>query len=190
MECFSNTLCLENRTSSLPPSELQAAADKVEAQGEHADATAVQVVEENEAALQDAAEEEHLPQTSPEDDESVAEEAEAPAGEEEEPAQRPVGIVSEAPMEDVATYAGRKAAALARIAALQGQVVVAGTAQSQQLKWKVIPESVPLLENESDVAPRLKDISEFTRVHAKVMLANLFIKLTFKVSPHLDFFKV
>jgi len=46
-----------------------------------------------------------------------------------------------------------------------------------------------LLENESDVAPGLKDVSEFTRVHAKVMLANLFIKLTFKVSPHLDFFK-
>jgi len=32
-------------------------------------------------AVQDAAEEEHLPETSPEDDESVAEEAEAPAGE-------------------------------------------------------------------------------------------------------------
>jgi hypothetical protein len=71
---------------------------------------------------------------------------------------------------------------------LQGLVVVAGTAQSQQLKWKVIPESAPLLDNESDVAPGLKDVSEFTRFHAKVMLANLFIKLTFKVSPH--FFKV
>jgi hypothetical protein len=47
-----------------------------------------------------------------------------------------------------------------------------------------------LLENESDVAPGLKDVSEFPRVHAKVMLANLFIKLTFKVSPHLDFIKV
>jgi hypothetical protein len=46
-----------------------------------------------------------------------------------------------------------------------------------------------LLENESDVAPGLKDVSEFTKVHAKVMLANLFIKLTFKVSPHLDFFQ-
>ncbi len=42
---------------------------------------------------------------------------------EEEPAQRPVGIVAEAPAEDLATYAGRKAAALSRIAALQGQVV-------------------------------------------------------------------
>jgi hypothetical protein len=39
-----------------------------------------------------------------------------------------VGIVAEAPVEDVATYAGRMAAALARIAALQGQVVVACTA--------------------------------------------------------------
>jgi len=99
-----------------------------------------------------------------------------------------VGIVAEAPVEDVATYAGRMAAALARIAALQGQVVVACTAWSQQLKWKAIPESVPLLENESDVAPGLKDVSEFTRVHYKVMLANLFIKLTFKVSQHFWFF--
>jgi len=72
MECFSNTLCLENRASSLPPSKFQAAAEEVEAQGEHADATALQVVEENEVAVQDAAEEEHLPETSPEDDESVA----------------------------------------------------------------------------------------------------------------------
>jgi len=108
MKCYSHTLCLENQASSLPPSELQAAAKEVKAQGEHADATAVQVVEENEAAVQDAAEEEHLPETSPEDDESVAE---APAGEEEEPAQSPVGIVAEAPVEDFATYAGRKAAA-------------------------------------------------------------------------------
>jgi len=98
-----------------------------------------------------------------------------------------VGIVSESPVEDLETYAGRKAVALARIAALQGQVVVAGT-RSQQLEWKVIPESVPLVEDESDVAPGLKDVSEFTRVHAKVMLANLFIKLTFKVSLQLLFF--
>jgi len=72
MECFSNTLRLENWASSLPPFKLQAAAKEVEAQVEHADATAIQVVEENEVAVQDAAEEEHLPETSPEDDESVA----------------------------------------------------------------------------------------------------------------------
>jgi hypothetical protein len=143
IECFSNTLHVENRAASLPPSELQAAAKEVEAQGGAAGATAAQITEENEAGVQDAAEEEHLPEYSPDDDESKGagpDDGEAPydadgpsapndgegpdgAPLEEEPAQRPVGIVAEAPAEDLATYAGRKAAALSRIAALQGQVV-------------------------------------------------------------------
>jgi len=168
IECFSNTLRVENRAASLPPSKLQAAAEEVEAQGGAAGATAAQIIEENEAGVQDAAEEEHLPEYSPDDDESEGagpDDGEAPndadgpsapndgegpdgAPLEEEPAQRPVGIVAEAPAEDLATYAGRKAAALSRLAALlQGQVVTVTSGRTQQLVWKVIPESDPLPED-------------------------------------------
>jgi len=211
IECFSNTLRVENRAASLPPSELQAAAEEVEAQGGAAGVTAAQIIEENEAGVQDAAEEEHLPEYSPDDDESegsgpdgeapndadgpsAPNDAEGPDGAplEEEPTQRPVGIVAEAPAEDLATYAGRKAAALSRIAALQGQVVTVTSGRTQQLVWKVIPESDPLpedLELDPDVSePGLKDLSQITRVEYKVLLAHLFIKLTFKVSLSVFFF--
>jgi len=142
IECFSNTLRVENRAASLPPSKLQAAAEEVEAQGGAAGATAAQIIEENEAGVQDAAEEEHLPEYSPDDDEregagpddgEAPNDGEGPDGAplEEEPAQRPVGIVAEAPAKDLAAYAGRKAAALSRIAALQGQVVTVTSGQTR-----------------------------------------------------------
>ncbi len=48
--------------------------------------------------------------------EESAEGAKTAAGaEEEEPVQRPVGIVAKAPAEDIVTYAGRNAVALNRI---------------------------------------------------------------------------
>jgi hypothetical protein len=131
-ECFSNTLHVMDHVASLPPLELQVAAAHVKEQGLHASEYATRVVEENEAALQDFVEDEHLPSHGPEDDESDDEEsakgAKTAAGAEEEepvevtepaagadegePVQRPVGIVAEAPAEDIATYAGRKAVAL------------------------------------------------------------------------------
>jgi hypothetical protein len=175
------------------------AAAHVEAQGLHATEHATRVVEENEAALPDSVEDEHLPNNGPEDDESddekPAEGAEPAAGTEEEepaegaeptagaeegePVQHPVGIVAKAPAEDIATYAGRKAVALNQISALQGQVVVVG--QSQQLEWKFVSESNPL-SDEEELEPGLKNLSELTRVNYKILLAHLFIKLTFEVS--------
>ena len=53
LECFSNTLCLETATASLPPEEVQTAVADIEAEGNHA-----------EEAANDG-DEEHLPQESP-----------------------------------------------------------------------------------------------------------------------------
>ena len=111
---------MEDHAASLPPPELQTTAAHVEAQGLHAAEHATRVVEENEAALQDAVKDEYLPIKGPEDDESNDEEpaegAEPAAGAEEgEPVQHPVGIVAKAPAEDIVTYAGRNAVALNRI---------------------------------------------------------------------------
>jgi hypothetical protein len=69
-ECFSNTLHVEDHVASLPPPELQVAAALVEEQGLHTSEHATRLVEENEAALQDFVEDEHLPSHGPEDDES------------------------------------------------------------------------------------------------------------------------
>ena len=69
-ECFSNTLHVMDHVASLPPLELQVVAAHVKEQGLHASEYATRVVEENEAALQDFVEDEHLPSHGPEDDES------------------------------------------------------------------------------------------------------------------------
>jgi hypothetical protein len=65
-------------------------------------------------------------------------------------------------------------------------VVTVTSGRTQQLEWNVIPESDPLpedLELDPDVSePGLKDLLQITRVEYKVLLAHLFIKLTFKVS--------
>jgi hypothetical protein len=112
IDCFSNTLRIENSSALLPPVEIQAAISKAELEGTHAE-QAVQIIRENEAAANDAIEEEHLPADSPGDEgnDDDADEASANSGTE-EPEQRPVGTVSEAPAEDTTTYAGRKQATL------------------------------------------------------------------------------
>jgi hypothetical protein len=52
--------------------------------------------------------------------------------------QHPVGIDTQAPLEDLSTGAGKKAAVPTKISALQGQAVIVTAGQSQQLEWKVI----------------------------------------------------
>ncbi len=74
IDCFSNTLCLENSNASLSPVEIQTVISEVEVEGAHAEQTA-RIIQENEAAN------------------SGAEESE----------QRPVGTVSEAPAEGTIT---------------------------------------------------------------------------------------
>jgi hypothetical protein len=64
LECFSNTLHLENAMASLPPEDVQAAVAEIESGGNRAE-EAVQIVQDNEAAAHDA-EEEHLQNESPE----------------------------------------------------------------------------------------------------------------------------
>jgi len=116
IECFSNTLHLERPTASLPPVEIQAAVAEVEAEGNHAE-EAVRIIEDNEAAENDAEVREHLPGGTPKDeDEEGTEEADGAsahsATEEPNPEQRPVGIVAQATEEDATDYASRKQAAL------------------------------------------------------------------------------
>ena len=186
IDCFSNTLRVENSTASLPPVEIQAAISEAELEGTRAE-QANQIIRENEAAANDAIEEEHLPADSPGDEgnDDDADEASANSGTE-EPEQRPVGTVSEAPAEDTTTYAGRKQAALRRIAALQDQLIVVTGGRSQRLEWKVISESQPeSQEEEEDADDRdvgLKNLSEIARVNYNILIAHLFLKLTFKVS--------
>jgi hypothetical protein len=75
-------------------------------------------------------EEEHLLADRPEDEEGDEDEDAAAvhsATEAPEPQQHLVGTVSEAPVEDTTTNAGRKQAALQQITALQDQVVFIST---------------------------------------------------------------
>jgi hypothetical protein len=64
IECFSNTLRLQRPTASLPPVEIQAAVSEVEAEGNHAE-EAAHIIEDNEAAANDAEVEDHLPGGTP-----------------------------------------------------------------------------------------------------------------------------
>jgi len=187
IERFSNTLHLERPTASLPPVEIQAAVAEVEAEGNHAE-EAARIIEDNEAAANDAEVEEHLPGGTPEDEDGEGtEEADGAsahsATEEPDPEQRPVGIVAQATEEDATDYASRKQAALRRIAALQDQVVVITAARSQTLQWKVVAESQPDGEEEYDDESGigLKKLEEITRVQYNISIAHLFLKLTFKV---------
>ncbi len=96
---------------------------------------ATAIIEANEVAANDIKKEEHLPD-GPEDDEdeNAKEDSTSDDGKEEPAAerraddegneQRPVGTVLEAPAEDLATYAGRKQAAILWIQALLGETVV------------------------------------------------------------------
>ncbi len=54
--------------------------------------------------------------------------------EEDKIVQQPVGIVTKSPVEDLATYARKKAAALNQISELQDQVVLGTAGWSQQMK--------------------------------------------------------
>jgi hypothetical protein len=114
----------------------QAAAAHVEAQGVHADEHAARVIKENEAAVQDSVEEEHIPHNGPEDDES----------EDEEPA------------------VGTKPAVGADKKALAASCWYC--CQSPSMLMKIISNL---------------DLSEITRVNYNILLAHLFLNLTFKV---------
>ena len=198
LECFSNTLRLESCAASLSPPELHDAISQVERENTAPIAAAAAIIEANEVAANDIEEEDHLPD-GPEDDEDENAEEEATSDDgEEEPApergaddegneQRPVGTVQEAPAEDLATYAGRKQAAIRRIQALLGETVVIKKGRSEQLEWTVVAESHPsdedIQDNNCDNADiGLKYISEITRANYDVRLAHLFLHLTFKVS--------
>ena len=116
IERFSNTLHLERPIASLPPVEIQAAVAEVEAEGNHAE-EAARIIEDNEAAANDAEVEEHLPGGTPKDeDEEGTEEADGAsahsATEEPDPEQHPLGIVAQATEEDATDYSSRKQAAL------------------------------------------------------------------------------
>lgn len=187
LECFSNTLRLENATASLPPEDVQAAVAEIESGGNLAE-EAVQIVQDNEAAAHDA-EEEHLPNESPEaEDEEAAENDDAASAahsvtDEPEPEQRPVGTVAQAPSEESTTYASRKEAAVRRIAALQDQVVVISSGRSLSLEWKVVAESHPVEdEEEEESLLGFKNLEEITRVDYSILIAHMFLKLTFNVS--------
>jgi hypothetical protein len=187
LECFSNTLRLETATASLPPEEVQAAVADVEAEGNHAE-EAARIIQDNEAAANDG-DEEHLPQESPEaeDEEGAEDQADAAsacsATDEAEPAQRPVGTVEQAPTEDSTMYAGRKQAALRRIAGMKDQVVVINSGRSLSLEWKVVAESKPDIEEDDDISELgLKNLEDITRVQYNILIAHLFLKLTFRVS--------
>ena len=187
LECFSNTLCLETATASLPPEEVQTAVADIEAEGNRAE-EAARIVQDNEAAANDE-DEEHLPQESPkaEDEEGAEDQADAAsacsATDEAEPAQRPVGTVEQAPTEDSTTYDGRKQAALRRIAGMKDQVVVINSGRSLSLEWKVVAESKPDSEEDDDISELgLKKLEDITRVQYNILIAHLFLKLTFRVS--------
>jgi hypothetical protein len=139
--------------------------------------------------LWNCGDEEHLPQESPEaeDEEGVEDQADAAsarsATDEAEPAQRPVGTVEQAPAEATTMYAGRKQAALRRIAGMKDQVVIINSGHSLSLEWKVVAESKPDIEKDDDVSEvGLKNLEDTTRVQYNILIAHLFLKLTFQVS--------
>ena len=69
------------------------------------------------------------------------------------------------------------------MAALQDQVIVITATRSQTLQWKVVAESQPDGEEEDDDESGigLKNLEEITRVQYNILIAHLFLKLTFKV---------
>jgi hypothetical protein len=62
-------------------------------------------------------------------------------------------------------------------------VVVITAARSQTLQWKVVAESQPDYDEEEDDESGigLKNLEEITRVQCNILIAHLFLKLTFKV---------
>jgi hypothetical protein len=121
---------------SLPPPDLHHAISQVEGKNTAPIERATAAIDANEVA-NDIKEEEHLPEESEDDEDEnpeVEEEGtseddkEVPAPEmgvdEEGNEQRPVRTVQEAPAEDLATYGGRKQAAIHQIQALLGEKVL------------------------------------------------------------------
>ncbi len=152
--------------------------------------TATTIITENEVAANDADIEEHLPGSLDEDeaknsdlDEDIAENQEEQAQQETSQQERPVGVVSEAPAEDTATYAGQKQAALCWIGSLCEQRVVIEKNRNEFLEWTVVAELQPDDDDEDiDECVGLKNLSEVTRAQYDILLAHLFLHLTFKVS--------
>jgi len=192
LECFSNTLRVEAASTSVPLDELQVAVAQVERQGEESGVqSAAAIVTANEAAANDADADEHLPDSPEEDDAQHSDhgkdaEEEGQQDEQQEAGQqeRPVGVISEAAAEDTATYAGRKQAALRRIEALLGQQVVVARNRNDSLEWTVVAESHPAESDEDadDDYVGLKNLSEVTRARYHILIAHLFLHITFKVS--------
>jgi len=91
--------------------------------------------------------------------------------------------VSKAPAEDATTYARQKEAALCQIRSLCGQRVVIERNRNESLEWIVVVESQPEDEDiDIDEEIGLKKLSEVTRARYDILLAHLFLLLTFKVS--------
>jgi hypothetical protein len=106
------------------------------------------------------------------------------AADEQEPTQCPVGIIAEAPTEDRSTYLGRKQAALNWIEALFGHVVVVKKGRLS-LEWKVVAESNPDTDlgddsDDGDTGLGLKNLSYIKKADYRVLLAHLFLTLTFQ----------
>ncbi len=121
---------------SLPPPDLHHAISQVEGKNTAPIERATAAIDANEVA-NDIKEEEHLPEESEDDEDEnpeVEEEGtseddkEVPAPEmgvdEEGNERRPVRTLQEAPVEDLATYGGRKQAAIHQIQALLGEKVL------------------------------------------------------------------
>ncbi len=114
LECFSNTLRVEAASTLVPLDELQVAVAQVERQGEESGVqSAAAIVMANKAATNDADADEHLPDSPEEDDAQHSDhskdaEDEGRQDEQQEAGQqeRPVGVISETPAQDTATYAG------------------------------------------------------------------------------------
>jgi len=112
-----------------------------------------------------------------------AEDGEEQAPQESSQQERPVGVVSKAPAEDATTYARQKEAALCQIRSLCGQRVVIERNRNESLEWIVVVESQPEDEDiDIDEEIGLKKLSEVTRARYDILLAHLFLLLTFKVS--------
>jgi hypothetical protein len=196
IECFSNTLCVETASTSIPLDELQVAVAQVERQGEESRVqSAAAIVTANKAAANDADADEHLPESPEEDDaqhsdhgEDAEDEGQQDEQQEAGQQERPVGVVSETPAEDTANYAGRKQAALRQIEALLGHQVVVARNRNDSLEWTVVAESHPAESDEGadDDYVGLKNLSEVTRARYHILIAHLFLHITFKVSFYVD----
>jgi hypothetical protein len=63
---------------------------------------------------------------------------------------------------------------------MKDQVVIINSGRSLSLEWKVVAESKPDIEEDDDVSELgLTNLEDITRVQYNILIAHLFLKLTF-----------